>query len=156
MPRGRKPLKLEARLYDKCTIVPESGCWLWNGSCSGYTEYGKIGVKGKTKLVHRVSYELHYGAIPKGLMVMHKCNVPSCVNPNHLIVGTHQQNMDDMTSQNRQGRSRGEKSALSKLTDAKVFLIRKDKRANIEIAQEYNVDPSTISRVKTKESWGHI
>lgn len=86
------------------------GCWLWVGGKDpkGYgMYYFKYGTdtlpQGKQAKAHRASYILHVGDIPEGMTVRHKCDNPSCVNPSHLVLGTHQQNMDDKV---RHGRHR--------------------------------------------------
>ena len=99
---------LEDRFNEKWVPVTESGCWLWTGAVSGNpssgTQYGYISVGGRSgsaQRAHRVSYELHIGEIPEGLIVRHKCDNPLCVNPDHLEVGTHADNSMDMANRGR-------------------------------------------------------
>jgi len=88
------------RFNEKWTPVTESGCWLWTDYLvSG--KYGHLTVNYKTLAAHRVSYELHVGEIPEGLCVCHRCDVPFCVNPDHLFLGTHKDNTQDMLKKNR-------------------------------------------------------
>jgi len=98
-PEYRLPT-LEERFHASYTAVPESGCWLWMGCCDKYG-YGQISVKRKAKAAHRVSWELHNGPIPKRLLVCHKCDVQSCVNPEHLFLGTQKDNIRDCISKGR-------------------------------------------------------
>lgn len=78
----------------------KSDCILWEKSCDR-DGYGHKWVDGKLKLAHRLSYEKEYGKIPKNMCVLHKCDNPKCINPKHLSVGTHTQNMQDMRSKGR-------------------------------------------------------
>lgn len=84
--------KLEERLASKIRLAPTSDCWLWCGTISA-RGYGYICIAGKSRLAHRVSYELFYGLIPVGLEIDHICRVRNCINPKHLRTVTHNQNM---------------------------------------------------------------
>lgn len=89
---------LEQRFHEKYEVCPESGCWLWTASVRN-GGYGQLNVDGKIVGAHRVSYELHNGLIPEndsyhGMCVLHKCDTPRCVNPEHLFLGTHQDKHD--------------------------------------------------------------
>jgi hypothetical protein len=78
---------------------PNSGCWLWLGG-TDRLGYGKVNVQGHF-LAHRLAYAETHGDIPEGLLVLHKCDVPSCVNPDHLYIGDDQDNMNDMAARGR-------------------------------------------------------
>lgn len=97
MTYGPKP-----RPFDECyTAEPNTGCWLWLGR-RGARGYGQVGFRGfKTRQAHRVSWLIHNGPIPDGLFVCHKCDTPPCVNPDHLFLGTCQDNLTDMARKNR-------------------------------------------------------
>lgn len=80
------------------------GCWLWAGAKNddGYGHFGTwVDGKRRTLNAHKYSYELHVGAVPSGLCVMHTCDVPACVNPAHMKLGTHQENMADAGAKGR-------------------------------------------------------
>lgn len=81
-------------------VEKTTSCWLWIGSKTG-SGYGKLKRKGKFYTAHRVSWEVYNGPIPKGMLVLHTCDVRNCVNPKHLFLGTHQDNMDDMVRKGR-------------------------------------------------------
>ncbi len=82
--------------------LSKSGCWEWNGVLN-QGGYGRIFINGKGQMAHRVSYQLVCGPIPDGMLVLHKCDNPCCIRPEHLFLGTHQDNSDDMI---RKGRGR--------------------------------------------------
>lgn len=92
-----------AKLFDQISMEPNTGCWLWEGSEKG-NGYGQIRVVNKDISTHRLSYELTYGKIPKGMHVLHACDTPACINPLHLFLGTHQENMEDRKKKKRGGR----------------------------------------------------
>lgn len=98
---------LAERFWEKVDVGSPSECWEWTAAKDD-CGYGSIGQTQTRKIIrsHRVSYELNRGAIPEGQEVRHTCHNPGCVNPNHLIVGTHQENMIDMAKANRAGSSK--------------------------------------------------
>jgi hypothetical protein len=73
-------------------VEKTEGCWLWKGAKSAPDYYGRVVVRGKIIMVHRLSYALAYGTIPKGMFVLHTCKNPVCVNPQHLYLGTVENN----------------------------------------------------------------
>lgn len=90
-----------AEMLDKYSEpVPECGCVLWTGSWNNKF-YGVLGKKNGMNYAHRVSYEVHKGPIPEGLVIMHKCDTPACINPDHLSVGTFKENMEEMSRKER-------------------------------------------------------
>lgn len=130
---------------------PNSGCWLWERSVrpNGYgvfmMEHGKQCVG-----AHRASWMIHNGDIPDGLFVCHKCDVRSCVNPNHLFLGTHAENIMDAS---RKGRMKGWKAILS---ESDVAEIRMSKAGRKELAARYGVRPCTISDIRSARSWRRV
>jgi HNH endonuclease len=93
------------------------GCWVWEGSRNA-DGYGHFRMNGRVEKAHRASYIFYVGAIPNILLIRHKCNNRSCVNPEHLIPGTDLQNMEDRESSGNT--ARGERNGKTKLTDAQV------------------------------------
>lgn len=85
------------RLWDK--VERTDSCWLWQGATNG--RYGQLSVKGKMVGAHRLAYELTYGAIGPGLWVLHKCDTPLCVRPDHLFAGNRSENMADAYAKGR-------------------------------------------------------
>lgn len=117
--------------------------------------YGILTKGRKTTLsAHRVSWEICFGPVQNGLHVLHKCDTPACVNPEHLFLGTQQDNMRD---RNVKGRTaKGEQRPEAILSADDVRRIRLDSRSNAVIAREVNVDPSTISHIKRRRIWKHV
>lgn len=147
--KARKPL--EQRFLAKVRKLP-GGCWEWTAcTCKGY---GAIKVEGKLMAAHRVAYELFRGAVPDGLHVLHDCDQPICVNPAHLFVGTHEQNMTDKTLKRRH--SFGEKHGRAKLTERDIRTIRSGNETVHKTAGQYGVHPSLISLIRKRKLWAHV
>jgi len=92
---------VEKRLLDGCVPEPNTGCWLWTKSIKHFG-YGAIGIGGGwVEFTHRASYIIFKGEIPDGIIVRHKCDTPSCINPEHLILGTIKDNSQDMVDRRR-------------------------------------------------------
>lgn len=106
-------LRFEEKL-SICTDTDE--CWLWLGSRNS-EGYGNFGVDGKTEKAHRASYRIYRGRIPYGLVIMHSCDNPSCVNPRHLKPGTHQENTIDKYMKGRANHARGERTGVNQHPD---------------------------------------
>lgn len=134
-------------------------CWIWTGATT-QGGYGNLfdRVKSKTVYVHRFSWELHYGEIPKGLWVLHRCDNTICVRPSHLFLGTQTDNMQDMVAKNRH--LKGEENLSSKLTDKDVILIRQlcESRTmtKSEIAREYGITGKHVDLLVRRKYWKHI
>jgi hypothetical protein len=123
------------------------GCWIWKGTRNGYG-YGVFLMPGEKPVrAHRYAYERAYGPIPEGLVVMHACDNPPCVNPAHLSLGTRDDNNRDMR-QKRRNRT-GIQHHWSKLTDAQVLEIFGSDERQSALARRFDVHPSTISHIKS-------
>jgi hypothetical protein len=149
---GKQPI--EKRVMKK--ISKTDSCWEWTGTKDG-GGYGIIKCDGVYKYVHRIMYELHKENIPEGMIIRHKCDNPSCVNPQHLEVGTHCDNARDRDE--RQRNVKGERVHTAKLTESDVSEIRmliKNGLSNKEVAIIFNVSDMTISGIKTNRTWKHV
>ena len=155
-----KPTLLE-RIMAKVTVMPD-GCWLWTGAKSGMPPnllYGTIRANGKNRKAHRVLWEITNGINLGVLHLLHKCDNPLCVNPDHMFPGTHQDNSDDKIAKGRDRHPKGEALGASKLTAAQVLQIRADAsqgEAHIALGQRHHVHPSTISLIVNRKNWTHI
>ena len=109
--RNTRGLSISEKL-ESFSAKDASGCIIWQGSTSA--GYGAVRVNGKTRKTHRLSYEEYVGAIPAGMCVCHKCDTPLCINPDHLFIGTHDDNMKDMVAKGRSSKLSGSKHPLSK------------------------------------------
>ncbi len=87
-------------LEDYFIPEPNSGCWLWDAGVDK-DGYGKIQVTGKSWRAHRYMYFLEHGSLPDDLMVCHTCDVPACINPVHLFLGTGKDNLQDMAKKGK-------------------------------------------------------
>lgn len=133
-------------------------CWLWIGS-KFENNYGKFWVSGKNRKAHRVSYEIHKGDIPKGMFVCHSCDNPSCVNPEHLFVGTPKDNTRDKFAKGRDNTPKGAGHYAAKLTEHDIPLIRQAHQEGFTqkvIATTFGVSNATIRDILTRKIWKHV
>lgn len=181
---------VEDRFNEKHTPEPNSGCWIWTAAVGSWG-YGRleVGVKETgfwAEPAHRVSYQIHRGKIPEGLHVLHKCDTPLCVNPDHLFVGTPRMNTADMVAKGRHAHGdrhwtrnrpedmprgdshwtrrtperlrprKGVDSARAKLTEEAVLSIFNDKRSSTLIAVEHGICFGAVCAIRRGKSWAHL
>ena len=113
-----------------------------------------MSIKGVHTYMHRFSYELHFGSVPEGLFVLHHCDNPSCVRPDHLFLGTNQDNMADKVLKGRH--PRGNQVYNAKLNPDAVRDIQTSGLSNGVLAKKYNVSPSAVREVRIGRNWKHI
>lgn len=136
--------------------VDRSGdCWLWTGGTLHYG-YGGFWLEGKTLRAHRVAWELENGAVPDGLCVLHRCDVPACVKVSHLFLGTHKDNVADMYAKRRR-RQDGEFNNSAKLmaSDVRDIRLQKGQRQD-KMAATYGVSEATVSCILSGKLWASI
>lgn len=140
------------RLTSKTTPEPMTGCWLWTASVfkNGYGQAGR----GTNQYAHRLAYRLARGLIPKGASVLHRCDQRSCVNPDHLFLGTPTENMLDMTVKGR--RARGNTHGRRRLSAEQVRDIRAKLAAGAgqsALAREHGVTRLNIHLIAHNRTW---
>lgn len=165
---GRERTTLESRFWPKVNKdgpiqphCPEIGpCWVWIGAITndGYGHLGSTSHRKGVK-VHRLSYELHHGDIPASLCVLHRCDNPPCVNPDHLFLGTRADNNADRESKGRGSDKHGEANPRSKLTEEDVKVIRQLRKEGLSqqaIATRFGVVQVTISKILLGQLWSSL
>jgi hypothetical protein len=121
---GRYSSTMKEFFCKRINIKDIDSCWVWTG-IKNQKGYGRIRRNKIWYSSHRVSWELYFGEIPDDMLVLHKCDNPSCVNPDHLFLGTNQDNMDDKVSKGRQSRLYFERNPASRLSYKDVLEIRR-------------------------------
>jgi len=144
---------LKDRFLDKVHPEPMSGCWLW-GAAADENGYGRINVDGRISLSHRVSYSLFCGAVADNDCVLHKCDNPSCVNPEHLWLGDRKDNADDMHAKNRH--IYGERHVHHKLKECDAVQIKDSNETLAVLADRFGVSISLVSAIRNGRRWKHL
>lgn len=142
----RKPERLATRFWRH--VRKTRGCWLWTakgGSSrrNSHKAYGVLNTRSGEYLAHRISWTIHYGPIPKGLRVLHKCDVRRCVKPSHLFLGTAQDNSNDMMDKGRSIKGRRQLALKTRKTIYRLY--RSGRYSQAELAETFAVDQTTIS-----------
>lgn len=145
-----------SRITFESRIQKTDSCWLWTGRLTKQG-YGQRKIGDKLMPAHRAAWLLLRGSIPDGMCVCHRCDVRNCVNPDHLFIGTNDDNMADMVAKRRQ--PLGRRNAAAKLTEADVQAIR-TARANgqsaMALAKAYGLYFSTVYKIVRRETWRHV
>jgi len=148
----RRPVPLETRFWNMVDKSNGDGCWEWLGAIHkvGYGAIGSGTRPSRALYAHRVSWELHNGAIPEGQLVCHTCDNRKCVNPDHMFLGTHKDNQRDMAIKGR---------GVNILNPPDIPRIRKmldDGFSTTVIGRKFGVTPGTISSISRGVSWAWI
>lgn len=145
---GRKKIDFE---------INENGCFICTTLVPVEAGYYMTTRDGEKEYLHRMIYRECFGDIPEGLLIRHKCDNPSCINPEHLETGTHQENMQDAVDRKRN--AYGERNGRAKLKEVEVLEIidlLKRGRTQKSIAGIYGVSPDTIQAIKSGKNWRHL
>lgn len=147
--------KWTPEVFRNYCVIEDNGCWRWIGRTYPNT-YGRIGYNGGELCSHRLSWIVHCGDIPDELWVLHKCDNPACVNPEHLFLGTHRDNEDDKISKGRQ--MKGDRHYAAKLTSSEVKEIRSvyGRGTGVQLAKKYGVSPGMISMIRNNKNWRNV
>ena len=153
-------IPLTRRWLEKVRLDEKTGCLEWTAAkCDGY---GRIIIGDRTGLTHRISYEFYCSPIPEGMQVLHHCDNRSCVNPDHLFLGTNAENVADKVAKNRQARGekvghKGVDSGNAKLTEIDILAIRSTFGVTQrKLADQYGVSNQQISRIRSGKNWKHL
>lgn len=160
---AREKTTPEDAFHVRYAIDRVTGCWIWTGD-RDKDGYGLWQLKkqplGNGKYLRkrirasRLSWQIYKGPIPDGMRVLHTCDNPPCVNPEHLFLGTPKQNSEDMSAKGRS--PRGERQGKSVLKEADVIFIRNSDKTLDELAAQYGVSIQTISDARNGRTWSHI
>lgn len=154
---GRKATQLTPEWVESKTMVSDRGCWEWIGPFRS-DGYGNASVKNKSISAHRASWVAHFGSIPEGLCVLHKCDNRKCINPDHLFLGTYQDNQDDCTRKGRNGNKwKHSRPVFSHLTADQVTEIHRlyhvEHVLQREIGARFGLTQTGVHRIVMGKNW---
>jgi hypothetical protein len=137
--------------------INENGCFIVTSHEAQKNGYIEINVRGKRTYIHRYVFEECFGFIPDGMMVRHKCDNRQCINPEHMELGTHEDNMRDMVERGRSKRGPRQAPKILSIDEVKEikFLLSIGAK-NIDLAKKYNVHTETISFIKRGVTWKNV
>ena len=151
-------IEFSARFWSFVEVTESDQCWIWRGQTR--KGYGYFLLLGREVRATRIAILLTEGSIPDDKNACHRCDNPCCVNPSHLFLGTHQENMDDMAAKGRRAPALiGQDHKMAKLRDDDVREIKRLLSAGVSgaaIARQFNVTPSTIYWISSGRHWGHV
>lgn len=146
-------MNAEERFWAK--VAKTAACWLWTGAHGGsHAAYGVFGPTHATQVyAHRYSWELAYGPLPPGALVLHRCDTPACVRPDHLFSGTVADNIADKVQKGRQ--QRGERAGGARLTNAQAAALRADASGmtGVQLSDKYGISRASVSRILNRRRY---
>jgi hypothetical protein len=149
----------EQRLWARVNKSAPGGCWVYQGGRPQRSGHMLFWIDGKMRLVHRVAWEFQRGPIPAGKCVLHRCDVPRCVNADHLYIGTQADNARDRNARGREAHLAGTANGNARLTERKVEIIRRLHARGVtqfDLADLCGVSQSTISLIVLGKGWRHV
>lgn len=142
------------RFCQKINFNADDGHWLWTAGADEHG-YGRFWLRGQMVLPHRLMWYIEYGIDPGNYGVLHQCDTPPCCFPEHLFLGTQQDNASDMSVKGRS--TRGERSTSHKLTESQVKdILAQPYRTVTELGRIYGVNHHTISDIRNGKTWGYL
>jgi len=146
---------ISAKEYFFSKVTEKNGCLLWH-KADVKGGYGRSRFNGERMLAHRFSWKIHFSDPPKNMEVCHKCDTPLCVNPDHLFLGTHKENMLDASSKKRIKGPQGEKAYNAKINDLIATEILNSELPGNELAEKYSLTRDHISKIRKGKAWSHV
>jgi hypothetical protein len=149
---------IECRFWHKVQIKGPDQCWPWRGTTPAFG-HGQFVADGKVVYAHRFAWQLTNGTVPSGLCVLHKCDVPECVNPQHLFLGSREENLTDMRAKGRGSkppRLIGTRHHQAKVTEQTVRAIRASTDDQLTLSKRYGITRRSVNRIINRKSWAHV
>ena len=149
------------RFWGKVKILAPDECWDWQAfKDKPPNHYGRLSFQGKLYTAHRFAYMITHGEIPEGLVVMHSCDNPPCVNPEHLSLGTRQDNIDDCVNKERRANLKGSAHPRALLDEETVNAIRECNSTGdftfVQIGKAFKVRPGLVADICWRRIWRHV
>ncbi len=146
------------RFWEK--VVKSDGCWMWSGATStrGYGRFA-VSVQDKSAEAHRMSWMLTHGSVPPGQCVLHRCDTPPCVRPDHLFIGTKRDNAIDRQQKGRSASQIGFNNANAKVSESDVIDIRTLAALGATakaLAEAFSIDPTNVRHILRRATWSHV
>lgn len=150
----KEPRPIQESFWEKVDVRSKDECWEWLAAVTkdGYGSF-------KSKLAHRVAWELEKGEIPDGMLVCHTCDNPPCCNPSHLFLGTQRNNMDDMVQKGRSPNNSGSKNPKAKFIEQDIldiYRLHNSGMSAYRIAKNYSVSESNIHSIVKGKTWKYL
>ena len=154
--RTRQPVTVDVANAFLASVDRAGSCWTWTGKTDS-DGYGVLYKDYADFRAIRIAFEIAFDVSPGALFVCHRCDNPTCVRPDHLFLGTSQENTADRHAKGRS--ARGERIGAAKLTESSVLDIRASLRKGdrqVDIAKRYGVTQAAVSAIKLRHAWGHV